>query len=201
MHWTTWLVVPAVGALIGYVTNTIAVTMLFRPHHPRSLLGLRIHGLIPKRQDALARKIGSVVGHHLLEKQDIVAALQKVDMREVVGGMIDSALEKKLGELQKIPMLGAFITPDRVSSIRDGIVDAVLENEAAIAGKIEEVLEDKLDIAAIVEEKVAGFPTQRLEELVLDVARRELRAIELWGALLGAVIGVIQVVLLQVMNG
>lgn len=199
MPWTTWILVPAVGALIGYVTNTIAVTMLFRPHAPRRLLFFRIHGLIPKRQPALARKIGEVVGTHLLDKKDLVAALGQVDMRALVGELIDSGLEKKIGELQKIPMLGAFITPERISGIRDGIVDAVLENEDAIAGKIEDVIEENLDIASIVEEKVAGFPTQRLEELVLDVARRELRAIELWGAVLGAVIGVLQVLLLQVL--
>ncbi|HMQ23242.1 MAG TPA: DUF445 family protein, partial [Planctomycetota bacterium] len=49
-------------------------------------------------------------------------------------------------------------------------------------------------------EKVAAFPTQRLEQLVLDVARSELRAIELWGAALGALIGVAQVLLLEVLN-
>lgn len=200
MHWSTWILIPSIGAIIGYVTNTIAVTMLFRPHGPRRILGLTIHGLIPKRQPALARKIGEVVGHHLLDKQDLIAVLHKVDLRSAIGSLIHAALERKIGELQKIPMLGAFITEDRVASIRDGIVDAVLENEAEIAGQLENILDENLDIASIVEEKVAGFPTQRLEQLVLDVARRELRAIELWGAFLGALIGILQVVLLQFLN-
>ena len=200
MHWSTWILFPAIGAIIGYVTNTIAVTMLFRPHEPKGLLGLRLHGLIPKRQPALARKIGEVVGKHLLDKKDLVAAFERVDLRPIVGKMIDTALARKLGELQKIPMLGAFITPERISGIRDGIVDAVLENEGALAAQLEEVLEKNLDVAGIVEEKVAAFPTQRLEELVLDVARSELRAIEAWGAVLGAMIGFLQALLVPLLS-
>ncbi|MCA8968762.1 MAG: DUF445 family protein, partial [Planctomycetes bacterium] len=189
-----------VGALIGYVTNTIAVMMLFRPHAPRRVLGIRFQGLIPKRQPALARKIGEVVGQHLLDKKDLVAALHKVDLRKVVGELIDSALERKVADFRKIPMVGAFITPERIASIRDSIVDSVLENEAALADKLERVLDENLDVAHIVETKVAGFPTTRLEQLVLDVARKELRAIEVWGAVLGALIGLIQVFVLHLFN-
>ena len=39
MHWSAWILIPFVGALIGYVTNTIAVMMLFRPHAPRRQAG------------------------------------------------------------------------------------------------------------------------------------------------------------------
>ena len=192
----TWILLPAVGALIGYVTNTIAVAMLFRPHSPRRLLVLTLHGLIPKRQPDLARKIGEVVGAHLLEHKDIHDGLSQFDIKGLVAELIDGAFEKKIAELQKIPMIGAFLTPERLSGVRDGLVEAVAENEDEIRARIEAAVEENVDIAGTVEAKVAAFPTERLERLVLDVARRELRAIEIWGAVLGALIGVIQAILL-----
>ncbi|MEZ5988533.1 MAG: DUF445 family protein [Planctomycetota bacterium] len=197
MSLTAWILLPLVGALIGYVTNTIAVTMLFRPHRPRRLLGLTVQGLIPKRQPDLARKIGAVVGDHLVEPADLRAALERVDLRPMVQGLLDQALEEKLGELSKLPMIGAFLTPDRLAGIRDGLVEAVLRHRDTIGEHLGQALDEGFDVHRIVEEKVAGFPTERLERLVLEVARRELVAIELWGAVLGGLIGLLQVLVLE----
>ena len=196
MHWTTWIAVPALGALIGWITNSIAASMLFRPHSPIRVGFLTLHGLIPKRQPDLARKIGEVVGHHLVDSSDIARAFGNMDLRPMVEKLIETAMEKKLGELAAMPMIGAFLTPDRLSGIRSGIVDAVVEQEALLVGHLEQALDDHLDVAKIVAEKVASFPTTRLEQLILDVARRELRAIVALGAVLGAIIGIGQVGLL-----
>ena len=52
---------------------------------------------------------------------------------------------------------------------------------------------------ALVTAKVAAFPVERLEELILQVASRELRAIEILGAVLGLLIGLVQVLLLALL--
>ena len=58
-------------------------------------------------------------------------------------------------------------------------------------------MEEGLDVRALVTEKVREFPIARLEELILEVARRELRAIELLGGLLGLLVGLAQAGLLE----
>jgi uncharacterized membrane protein YheB (UPF0754 family) len=200
MEWTSWLLVPAIAALIGYLTNKIAVTMLFRPHEPRRLLGLRLHGLIPQRQPDLARRIGDVVGQHLLEHRDLVQAIGELDLRPMVERLVDGAIDAKLRDLASLPMIGAFLTRERVSGIRNALVNAILAQDEELVGHLERALEENLDIAQIVADKISVFPTRKMEQLVLDVARRELRAIELWGALLGAIIGIAQVALLEVLQ-
>ena len=200
MNWTPWILLPLVGALIGYVTNTIAVTMLFRPHRPISILGFRLQGLIPKRQPDLARKIGQVVGTHLVEGSDLRHALEGVDVRPMAEKVIDKALEKKLAELSSIPMIGAFLTPDKLSGIRDGIVDSLVNHKELIVEELGHAIEEGFDVSEVVEAKVAAFPTEQLEKIILDVAKRELVAIEIWGAVLGAVIGLMQVILLQAIS-
>ena len=50
------LLLPIIGFVIGYLTNYIAVKMLFRPR--KSVFG--IQGVIPKRKSVLARNIGEV---------------------------------------------------------------------------------------------------------------------------------------------
>ena len=56
------------GAVIGYITNWLAIKMLFRPHYEKKIFGLHIPftlGLIPKEMNRIAKSIGETVGVHL----------------------------------------------------------------------------------------------------------------------------------------
>jgi hypothetical protein len=51
------LLPPVVGAVIGWLTNYVAIKLLFRPHVPFSLLGYQVQGVIPKRRKEIARSM------------------------------------------------------------------------------------------------------------------------------------------------
>ncbi|HQL37778.1 MAG TPA: DUF445 family protein, partial [Bacillota bacterium] len=63
----------AVGAVIGWLTNVLAIKMLFRPIRPFKipLLNITIQGLIPKRRHDIARSIGDVVEKELVSINEI----------------------------------------------------------------------------------------------------------------------------------
>lgn len=189
----TWVAVPLVGAAIGYVTNRVAVAMIFRPVRPVRLLGLRLQGLVPRRQPELAQKIGRVVGGHLVQHADVVRALEGFDFEKLIGEVLDEALAPKVRELRQMPLVGAFLTDERVADLSGSIARGVARERELVLAKLEEALEQGLDVQAIVTEKVAAFPVEKLERLVLEVASRELRAIEVLGGVLGFLIGLGQV--------
>jgi uncharacterized membrane protein YheB (UPF0754 family) len=69
-----YLLPPLLGAFIGYVTNYIAIRMLFRPLRPWRLLGVRVPltpGIIPSKRHELAARMGEMVGSHLLTSDDV----------------------------------------------------------------------------------------------------------------------------------
>jgi len=97
---------PLIGAFIGYLTNKIAIKMLFRPLKPWYVLGLRVPmtpGVIPAKRHELAENIGVMVGEHLLTATDIGAALSKEPfqdhLRELVDTRVRTVLETELGDL------------------------------------------------------------------------------------------------------
>lgn len=190
---STWIVLPLLGGVIGYCTNYLAVRMIFRPLRPVKILGFTIQGLICKRQPEIAASIGRVVGGHLLGSEDIAKALSKMDLAEMIDGALAGGLETKLAELRRLPMIGALLTEERVADLRASIVKAMVADKEGIARALEGALDSSLDVHALVEEKVREFPMQRLEELILEVASRELRAIELLGGVLGVILGLVQV--------
>lgn len=187
---------PLVGGGIGYVTNRLAVAMIFRPVKPRRILGLTIQGLVPRRKPDLARSIGRVVGAHLLNHEDVVSAMAGLDVEGLIERAIERGLEPKIAELRRIPLLGNFLTDERVGDIRRSLTRRLVSDSDSLVEEFERAIEEGLDVQEIVTRKVEEFPVEKLEQLILEVASKELRAIELLGGMLGALIGLGQAAVL-----
>lgn len=189
----TWILLPLIGGVIGLVTNYIAVKMIFRPLKRRRILFVPFHGLVPRRQKELAKSIGRVVGSHLVEHKDIVRSFEKLDFDKLLSGVLDRGLAPKIQELRALPLIGGFLTEERIGDIKSAIQKSVMAHKQTILDEIEKGLVKGLDVQKMVEQKVAAFPVQKLESLILEVASKELRAITWWGGVLGALIGLLQV--------
>ena len=189
----TWITIPAIGGLIGWSTNWLAVKMIFRPIQPRRFLGIRVQGLIGRRQQDLAKAIGRVVGNHLVEHKDVVKSLNKLDFGGILGSVLDKGLAPKIQELRGLPLIGGFLTEERVADIRSSIVDGIMKHREAVMDEVERGLAKGLDVPSLVEKKVAAFAIEKLEAMILEVASRELRSIEVLGGVLGVLIGLLQV--------
>ncbi len=112
----TYLAPPFLGAFIGYMTNYVAIRMLFRPLKPWHFLGMRIPmtpGVIPGKRHELAGNIGEMVGEHLLTGTDIRRGLSEEKFTNELQGVIDDRIAKLLQkELGPVPRL----IPDRFRS-------------------------------------------------------------------------------------
>lgn len=134
----TWLTIPAIGGLIGWSTNWLAVKMIFRPIKKRRILGLfPVQGLIGRRQPELAKAIGRVVGNHLVEHKDVVKGLNKLDFGGILGNVLDSGLGPKIQELRGLPLIGGFLTEERVQGLKQSIVDSVMAHKDKVLDEVE----------------------------------------------------------------
>ncbi len=104
-----YLVPPALGAFIGYMTNYVAIKMLFRPLRPWKILGIRVPmtpGVIPSKRHDLACNIGEMVGSHLLTSNDIGKAISSPNFQKelatLINSRLDSVLKKDLGPITDI---------------------------------------------------------------------------------------------------
>ena len=80
-----WILPLFLGAIIGYVTNRIAIKMLFRPLNPKRVLGVRIPltpGVIPRNRFDLARTIATMVSEQLLSPQALKEQLDTPEFRK-----------------------------------------------------------------------------------------------------------------------
>jgi len=187
------LILAVIGALIGWLTNIIAIKLIFRPLKPIKIpiIGISIQGLIPKRRGEIAKSIGEVIELELLSMKDIVnKIIENEDFSEikfVIYDRVKGIIEEKLPSI--IPSsfkksiysyLEEMINKEGDDIIKD-LVDRMIDKA-----------QDKVSLSEIVEEKINQFELDKIEEIIISIARKELKHIEVLGGILGFLIGIIQ---------
>ncbi len=188
---------PFVSAFIGWVTNWIAIKMLFHPRVEKKMLGIRIQGIFPKRQQQFAEKLGSLVARELISFDDLSVKINSPQTIQsilpVVETHVNQFIDTKLKE--EIPLLSMFITDNTLVKIKKGIVHEVELMFPNLLQNMLTGLEKDLDVERIVINKVQNFSSDKLESILMDIMKKEFKFVELVGAVLGFLIGVLQLIL------
>jgi uncharacterized membrane protein YheB (UPF0754 family) len=183
-----WLcIIPIISAFIGWITNWVAIKMLFRPKQPKKILGITFHGIFPKRQMQFAQHLGKLVSKELLSYTDIEEKITHPDnlkkIMPIVDEHIENFLKNKLST--SLPMLSMFIGDKTIQQLKETFMGT---------------LQQELDLEKIVVEKVSNFSSEKLEEILLQIMSKEFKFVEIIGAVLGFLIGLLQVLLTLLQN-
>ena len=188
--------IPVISALIGWITNYLAIKMIFRPYTPIKVLGFTIHGILPRRKADLAKQIGLTVEKELISHNDIKNAIDNPEFHKELSLSVIEAVEKVIVEkLGANPMVAMFLSGDVVSMVKEMIAEEIEKEIPSFMEKMFERMEDFIDFKEIVERKVNEFEMERLETIVYEIASKELKSIEVLGAVLGFIVGLVQLVI------
>jgi uncharacterized membrane protein YheB (UPF0754 family) len=189
------LSIPLISAFIGWFTNWIAVKMLFHPRLPIKVLGLTFQGIFPKRQHQFAQKLGKLVSEELLSFKDIEAKITDgsnlKQVMPIVENHIDNFLRNKLAS--EVPIISMFIGDKTIEELKSVFMKELESLFPVLMTSYMEKLKHELDLEAIVTEKVSNFSSDKLEEILQAIMSKEFRFIEIIGAVLGFLIGIVQV--------
>ena len=193
--------IPIVSAVIGWLTNLVAVRMIFRPRKPFRLLGLEIVGLVPKRRSELARKIGETVERELISHRDIQNLINTPLFHEEVNGLLGKKIDEFINNnLRSNPLIGMFLSATVTGTIRDVLAKEIQKMIPDAMEQMFKRVELKLDFKEIVRQRIEEFDLQKLEEIIYGIAARELRAIEWYGGVLGFAVGLLQAGIVIILN-
>ena len=196
-HFFTVLLLTVVGALIGWITNIFAIKLLFRPIKPIKipLTRFTIVGLIPKRKKEIAKNIGEVVANELISIRELmdeaVTEEDSTQIRFFVKRKIKAVIDEKLNIIP-FPFKGMIQGPlDELieTEVNNGLTDIIVN--------IKDMIELRVNIAKIVEDNIMALDLRELERIILQVAKKELKHIEILGFILGGVIGLVQGIILM----
>ena len=155
----------------AYITDTL---QKLRPHSIDSIMRV-VH---PESE----AKLKSMLSKGLLN----------VISRPETSNIINSVLASQVERLMAAPIgkLSDHIAEDKVRQASVSLTDAII---TAVHQKLPDAIRE-FDVGGVVREKILNYPAEKLEALVLSVAKEHLRTIELFGALFGFFIGVLQAI-------
>ena len=186
------LILAIIGGLIGYITNVIAIKLIFRPINPIKIpiFNIEIVGMIPKRKSEIAKNIGEIISDQFLSIDEIIDSMITIEDKENITNYIK--LKVKLILNEKMTLI-----PSTIKSLVQNYVAEIIEDE--IRQSIDELCEEiiikannRINIKEMVETKINELDLYELEEIILTIVKKELRHIEVLGLILGFLIGIIQ---------
>ncbi|MEW6173437.1 MAG: DUF445 family protein [Bacillota bacterium] len=192
MFYLNAVLVPLIGAFIGWVTNLLAVKLLFRPYKPFKFYRWTLQGVLPKRRYELARNLGRIIEKEILSIDDILAHLKEREVPERMVTLLRETIRQAV--LEKVP---GWVPLAVKRPLAEALCDLVGERMPFIIDWVVESLSDtikrEVSLSRLIEEKLNSFPLEDLERVVFEVAAKEIKHIEIMGAVLGFFIGFIQV--------
>jgi uncharacterized membrane protein YheB (UPF0754 family) len=192
-----WLL-PATGAFVGWFTNKLALTLLFRPHQPVRLGPWRLQGIIPARHRRLAEAIARTVQRDLLSEEEVARLVAEIDLRSEVEDAVARAIDQRIdaSRLHGLPLFGK-VGGRFFAELRRMIMTGVAKRVQDYQQRVAHQVASRVDIETIVRERVEHMDVGQVEELLLGILRDEFRYLEWMGAVIGGVIGASQLLFLD----
>ncbi|MFN6962209.1 MAG: DUF445 domain-containing protein [Pyrinomonadaceae bacterium] len=158
-------------SIAAYITETIQT---LRPHSIDSIMR-RLH---PEAEEKL--------------KSTLAKGLVSILSRDDTSKMINDMLSRQIDRLLSAPIgrVGDQFPEDKVREASRAVTEAIV---SAVHAKLPDAVRE-FNVGAVVREKINNYPEEKLEALVLSVAKEHLRTIEFFGALFGLFIGILQAI-------
>ena len=196
------ILIPIISALIGWITNKIAVWLLFNPKNPTKILFWTFQGVFPKRQSAIASRIGDLVADELLSTESIKG---QVFTDENLSGIVNFILNKVDNYLENDFkedhwFINLFVGEGTKDRMKSELERKLYESLDDISENFHNYLEEKVNIRQLVAGRINSLDSNQVNGLMNQILKSELGFIELTGAILGFIIGLIQVLMLEVIG-
>ncbi len=120
---------PVLGAVIGYITNDIAIRMLFRPRTAKYIFGKRVPftpGIIPKEKNRIAGAIGGAISENLMNKEVLEKTLLSDEMLEKLRNAVDEFFYAQLHNEETLEQFAShYLIADEISAMRESTCDEI----------------------------------------------------------------------------
>jgi uncharacterized membrane protein YheB (UPF0754 family) len=125
-------------------------------------------------------------------KKLLSKGLLNVLSRDETSNVINAVLSRQIERVLAAPIgrLSDYISQEKVEKAGANLTETII---AAAREKLPIAIKE-FDLGSVVREKINNYPVEKLENLVLSVAKEHLHKIELFGALFGLLIGILQAV-------
>ncbi len=184
----------------GWLMAVLFLNLLFKPYYPIKLMGFSVSGILPALQPGLAKDIAAAIVKNYLSKSEIADKLSNPalmhQIRPEIENHVDKFLQEKLPEA--FPLLSKFMGDKTLLKFKEAFLSEVELIFPVMLKSYSQKLISEWKPQQQIEEKLNAMSIPLLKELIEKHASRQLKLFKLSGALAGAILGIIQCLLLLI---
>jgi uncharacterized membrane protein YheB (UPF0754 family) len=200
MGFTTYILPLLLSCFTGWFVIWILIKLFFRPYKPVHIAGFKIQGIVAANQQQIAEKIGRLVSTELFSFEALQEKATNPENFNKLKPEIETNIDIFLRERLKytFPMLSMLIGDKKINQLKTAFL---LELESLFPVVMKSYLaglENELDLEKMITQKIAGFSISKTEGLVLTSAKKQLVKLQVLGAAIGLLLGLVYILLLTV---
>ncbi len=195
---TKYILIPLISAFIGWLTNWVAVKMLFHPKKPINLGFMVLQGLFHRRQKDIAKKLGHTIEKKLLSHSDIHDVIRSKGFLEKINPIIETYINEFVSErLRTIHPMMAMFPENMVELIKEKLLIEFQNMLPKLMDGAGDALEEHINVKEMIREKIENFDVTELEDILFSILKSEFKMIEYIGGVLGFFIGITQLLIVR----
>ena len=189
-------VLPAAGFFVGYVTNWLAMTLIFEPREPMQIGPFRVQGVFIKRQREVATSFADVISDRVLNADHLIKHLTEGPSREPVMAILEGQVEESMKEYERDTMVAMLVSKEKLEEAKVDLLDRVRNADIAESGPLKAFADQSHRIQAQLEENLLALDASEFSGILRPVFQKDEWKLILAGGVIGTAIGALQVALL-----
>lgn len=193
-YFPQWWILPAGGLLVGYLTNWIALKIIFEPKRPVKLFTFKIQGMFLKRQKEVSRVYSDIIEKRLLSSENITHALLhgpgSDSLLELIELNVNDAIERYVSIAQPYFALG--VGTQNYYAMKELAVTRIFEDSQKYLAYAHEYITNALRVADDLCEKMEALSPEEFEDVLRPAYKQDEWKLIVTGAILGMGAGFIQ---------
>jgi uncharacterized membrane protein YheB (UPF0754 family) len=194
------LIMPLFGLLTGWLTDYVALRLVFVPKFPRRFLGVfSWQGLFFKHRDEVTDLYGDLVASEVITPRNMIEAVLRGPMSDRLFALIQTTLDAEVDRQVGLarPLVVLAVGGAGYRQVKELVADLVLRQLPDTARDLEQYAAEALDIRATVVSKMRLMSQDEFEQLLRPAFKQDEWKMIAVGALLGFFVGELQVLLVE----
>jgi uncharacterized membrane protein YheB (UPF0754 family) len=193
-------IMPAFGFAVGFISDYVALNMLFRPVQPKKYLGfIPFQGLLHAQRDKITRDYAKIMADDLFSPEILFDGVIKGPGADklfaLVAKEIDASIDAQTGIAGPIVVLA--VGTERYRALKDTVVKLVLERLPSTLLEAQDYATGVIDLENTIVEKMHQLTNDEYESILRPVFKDDEPLVIAVGAILGGIVGEIQVLVIE----
>lgn len=197
MIYKGWWVLPVAGFVVGFLTNYVALKVIFEPVKPvKVCFGIIIHGLFLQRQKEVAVAYAEMVSSRILTAENLLSSMLNGPCSDKLFAVMEKHIQKGIDHMIEFEGLARMVVgSEEYVSMKSRISKKLLAEAPNFIPRLTSYVDEALHIKQTLESSINGLTSAAFEDLLHPVFKEDEMTLILVGGMLGVAVGLIQAVI------